>query len=219
MVLFHPRLQVVDSSGGHTVRECEPSSLTGNRFVVSTAPCAPATPSPQSFAQATVSAVQPSQTQKTDAMKKLVVEQQAHDTTVPHPKAAFRTTTVLSRTSSSSNTTAKEPETVNNGCTSVPSTHVAMSFPVQQAKRLESELTSGSENPVDVNMEQCSTAAAGAEIKRVSTAAQHTEENKSTVYNFLTLVSSEVPSSHGLPVCGLTLLLKLRQYYKGTLWY
>lgn len=33
--LIYDILQVVDSTGGHTVRECEPSSVAGSRFLVS----------------------------------------------------------------------------------------------------------------------------------------------------------------------------------------
>lgn len=37
MFLIHNISQVVDSTGGHTVRECEPSSVAGSHLLVSSA--------------------------------------------------------------------------------------------------------------------------------------------------------------------------------------
>ncbi|MCP9257502.1 Helicase domino [Dirofilaria immitis] len=185
---------VVDSTGGHTVRECEPSSVAGSRFLVSgtTTSHSAASVVPITRTSTGTSAQPTLQTSsKLCPSKQTAIEPTTTSsaTTLSFLKPAFRSTTVLSQTRSSTDTSAKNTGTVNNGCTSLPESHIAATFPIsraQQVKLLEPESASvGSVGTaIDINRVQVEMMEVD-EIKPATPAEQADE--KSSIYDFLVL--------------------------------
>ncbi|KAM3722487.1 Helicase ssl-1 [Dirofilaria immitis] len=185
---------VVDSTGGHTVRECEPSSVAGSRFLVSgtTTSHSAASVVPITRTSTGTSAQPTLQTSsKLCPSKQTAIEPTTTSsaTTLSFLKPAFRSTTVLSQTRSSTDTSAKNTGTVNNGCTSLPESHTAATFPIsraQQVKLLEPESASvGSVGTaIDINRVQVEMMEVD-EIKPATPAEQADE--KSSIYDFLVL--------------------------------
>ncbi|VIO92229.1 SNF2 family N-terminal domain containing protein [Brugia malayi] len=181
---------VVDSTGGHTVRECEPNSVAGNRLLVSNATTSQNTPAARSSTElAAQSTLQTSP--KLLSVKQTTVEPTTTSlsTAVPLLKPAFRSTTILSQTRSSSDTCLKGTGTVNNGCTSLPETHIAATFPInraQQVKLLEPESASvgNTGSAIDTNRVQVEVI----EIDQVKpTVAVEQADEKLGLYDFLIL--------------------------------
>ncbi|KAL4003237.1 SNF2 N-terminal domain family protein [Acanthocheilonema viteae] len=181
---------VVDSTGGHTVRECEPSSVAGSRLLVSSATTS------QNTTVTSVRTLSGTPTQPImQASSKLLSAKQStveptttsSPTTVPLLKPVFRSTTILSQTRSSTDACAKSTGTVNNGCTSLPESHIAATFPIsraQQVKLLEPESASvGTVDTAAGNRDQVETMEV--EVKPVIAAEQTTE--KPDLYDFLVL--------------------------------
>ncbi|VDO52309.1 unnamed protein product, partial [Onchocerca flexuosa] len=183
---------VVDSAGGHTVRECEPSSVAGSRFLVSgtnsqsTAVTSVTRTSGGTPAQSTLQASSKLLSTKQNAIEPTTT---STSTAVPFLKPAFRSTTVLSQTHSSTDASAKSTGTVNNGCTSLPESHIAATFPIscaQQVKLLEPESASvGSVGTaVDIDRVQVEMM----EVDEVKpTIAEEQAGEKSSIYDFLLL--------------------------------
>uniref|UniRef100_A0A0R3RQ38 Helicase ATP-binding domain-containing protein n=1 Tax=Elaeophora elaphi TaxID=1147741 RepID=A0A0R3RQ38_9BILA len=185
---------VVDSTGGHTVRECEPSSVAGSRLLVSSATTSQNTTSVTSATRtsAGTSAQPPLQSSpKLLSTKQSTLEPTTtfSSTAVPLLKPAFRSTTILSQTRFSTDSSAKSTGAVNNGCTSLPETHIAATFPIsrsQQVKLLEPESASvGSvDTAVDISRVQVEMMEVD-EVKPAITAEQ--AAGKSDLYDFLVL--------------------------------
>ncbi|KAK6102289.1 SNF2 N-terminal domain family protein [Brugia pahangi] len=181
---------VVDSTGGHTVRECEPNSVAGNRLLVSSATTSQNTPAARTSTEvAGQSTLQTSP--KLLSVKQTTVEPTttSSSTAVPLLKPAFRSTTILSQTRSSTDTCLKATGTVNNGCTSLPETHIAATFPInraQQVKLLEPESASvgNTGSAIDTNRVQVEVI----EIDQVKpTVAVEQADEKLGLYDFLIL--------------------------------
>uniref|UniRef100_A0A1I7VU53 Helicase domino n=1 Tax=Loa loa TaxID=7209 RepID=A0A1I7VU53_LOALO len=184
---------VVDSTGGHTVRECEPSSVPSSRLLVSGARTSQSTASVAPAARTSAgTSAQPTlqiSPKLLSAKQNTVESTTSSSTAVPLLKPVFRSTTVLSQTRSSTETSAKGTGTVNNGCTSLPETHIAATFPIsraQQVKLLEPECASvgSASNAVDTNRVQLGVMEA--DEKRTIVVAEQVAE-KSDLYDFLIL--------------------------------
>uniref|UniRef100_A0A915PWC4 Uncharacterized protein n=1 Tax=Setaria digitata TaxID=48799 RepID=A0A915PWC4_9BILA len=184
---------VIDSTGGHTVRECEPSSVGGSHLLVSSTAASQSNTSvsstktlPTASAQSTVQ--EPS---KVLSVKQCMAEpaSTSGSASVPFLKPAFRSTTVLSQTHSSIDNSAKNVGTMNNGCTTLPETHIAATFPINQAQQVkllepESASVGGVNNTADINRVQT-------EVKEVdemnSSVVAERLDQKSNIYDFLIL--------------------------------
>ncbi|VDK74934.1 unnamed protein product [Onchocerca ochengi] len=183
---------VVDSTGGHTVRECEPSSVAGSRFLVSGT-------NSQSTAVTSVTRTSvgtPAESTLQASSKLLLTKQNTVEptttsasTAVPFLKPAFRSTTVLSQTHSSTDASAKNTGIVSNGCTSLPESHIAATFPIscaQQVKLLEPESASVGSVGTAVDIDRVQVEMMEVDEVEPTIAAEQADE-KSSIYDFLLL--------------------------------